>query len=809
MSKTNNSEAGRCALTVALLLAGMALTSSLVRAENETSGVGRAKPVELEPILIEAEASAPLILPALPSELDVEGPFGGSRSVLDTPRAVTPISGDLIERANIVEIRDLQRVVPNTYAPNTFGVASLPEIRGQLGEIFQDGLRRQGGNNGLGAPLSLNSFEQIDVIKGPPPVVLGSTQRVGGFINLIPKRPDLDQARGSLELSAGSYDQYRQQLDYSRPLDAGRSGVRIAVENRDEGSFYDFAEYESQSVFAAYRLKPDASTLFDFNFEYFNVDFTDIGGWNRPTQELIDNGTYITGEGLQPNGSTIPAPGAVISPTGMVQLPRSQVLTDPADISGNESVIANARFERTLSPGWRVASRGIYQHFEREEIAQNSFVEIIDDADTLENRTELIIDDAPELLGLKTRQQTTIGLDARYHDVTGYSQFTTEADNPIDLTAPVESRRIPLTPEQRAALVELRPGVFVSPGGQYDLDGDGEGDFMISDTTDSTHYQIGAFAQQDVQLTPRWNVLGGVRGDWYDVTARDPIPPPGVEAAEDSTRELLGSANGSLTFKPIPSLATYAAVSYSESTSNSLGGGFVLGEGNQIDEEDLATESRLYEVGVKYAPENADWYADLALFDQTRSLRNRDGSNSGIKTQGVEAQLAYRPEHAYFNLAASYLDARFDDSSGVQDSRAVVDAFDDSRPDIIDGTGIGSPNVTVFDPSDRRVPGLPDVLVSALAGYEFESGFGADASLVYTSSFPLDFLGTVKIRDQYTLNASAHYYWRRIDTDFRLDVLNLTDQENFSPIFDGGFFGSTLVFPEQPISALVSVRHYF
>ncbi len=794
---------------VRLLASGAVLIAGAAWAENDAPQSSRARTIELDPILIEGESAPPLSLPALPSELNVDGPFGSRRSVLDTPRAVTPISKNLIDRANIVEIRDLQRVAPNTYAPNTFGVASLPEIRGQLGEVFQDGLRRQGGNNGFGAPLSFNSFDQIDVVKGPPPVVLGSTQRVGGFINLIPKRPDLNQARGSLELQAGSWDRYLQQLDYSRPLDQGRSGVRISVENRNEGSYYDFVEYDSQSVFAAYRLKPDAATVFDLNFEYFNVDFTDNGGWNRSTQELIDNGTYITGEGLQPDGSSIPAPGAVISPTGTAQIPRSRVLTDPDDINGNESIIANARFERTIAPGWRVASRGIYQHFEREEIAQNSFVEIIDDADTVENRTELIIDYASGLFGLRTHQQSTVGLDVRYHDVTGYSQFTTEADNPIDLTAPVESRRIPLTPAQRSALVELRPGVFVSPGGQYDLDGDGEGDFMISDTTDSTHYQIGAFAQQDVQLTPRWSVLGGVRGDWYDVIARDPIPPPGVEAAEDSTQELLGSANGSLTFKPVPSVATYAAVSYSESTSNSLGGGFVLGEGNQIDAEDLATETRLYEVGVKYAPENADWYADLALFDQTRSLRNRDGSNSGIKTRGVEAQLAYQPEQAYFNLAASYLDARFDDASAVQDSRAVVDAFDDSRPDIINGTGIGSPNVTVFAPSDRRVQGLPDVLVSALAGYEFFSGLGVDASVVYTSSFPLDYLGTVKIRDQYTLNAAAHYFWRRINTDFRLDVLNLTDQENFSPIFDGGFFGSTLVFPEQPISALLSVRHHF
>ncbi|MGH8595123.1 MAG: TonB-dependent receptor, partial [Gammaproteobacteria bacterium] len=611
--------------------------------------------------------------PVLPSDVTIEGSFGQERTVLDTPRTVTTLTSDLIERAGLVELRDLQRVAPNLYGANTFGAASLPSIRGQLGEIFQDGLRRQGGNNGLGLPLSFNAFEQIDVIKGPPPVVLGPTQRVGGFLNLTPKRPDLEHVRADLRVQGGTWERYRQQLDYSTPIAIGRSGVRFAVENRDENSFYDFAAYESQDVYAAYRLHPDAVNMLDVNFEYFNVEFTDNAGFNRATQDLIDRGIYLTGQGVQPGGSSVPGPGAIISPTGGVRIPRSRVYTDPADRNSSESYALNARVTHEFASGWRFANRTIYQHLEREEVAANSFVEIIDGADTVENRAELIFDSVLPMFSLITQQTTDLGLDFRFHDILGFSQFTTEADNPVDLTGPVANRRIPLTPAQTARLVELRPGLFVSPGAQYDLDGDGAGDFNVSDTTDSTHYQVGVFLQQDIRFTPRWSALVGLRGDWYDVTARDGAPPPAIARARDSANALLASANLGVEFKPVPDLATYFAVSYSESTSNSLGGGFVLGADNRISAENFDTASRLLELGVKYAPAGA-WYADAAIFDQTRNLRNRDGSNSGIKTHGVETQIAYRPDrHLYGSIAASYLSARFDDSAAFQDSRTVLD----------------------------------------------------------------------------------------------------------------------------------------
>ncbi|XQF91824.1 TonB-dependent receptor plug domain-containing protein (plasmid) [Pseudoalteromonas espejiana] len=63
-------------------------------------------------------------------------------------------------------LQDVLAVSPNTYSASGFGAPSLPTIRGQLGELFQDGTRRQAGNNGFGVPLSFNSVEQIDVVKG-------------------------------------------------------------------------------------------------------------------------------------------------------------------------------------------------------------------------------------------------------------------------------------------------------------------------------------------------------------------------------------------------------------------------------------------------------------------------------------------------------------------------------------------------------------------------------------------------------------------------------------------------------------------
>jgi outer membrane receptor protein involved in Fe transport len=238
-----------------------------------------------------------------------------------------------------------------------------------------------------------------------------------------------------------------------------------------------------------------------------------------------------------------------------------------------------------------------------------------------------------------------------------------------------------------------------------------------------------------------------------------------------------------------------------------MGGGTVLGGGNEINPLNFATENTLYEVGVKYAP-SSNWYAEASVFDQTRSLRNRDGSNSGVKTQGAELQLFYQNDNVWVNGAYSYLDARFDDSAAFQGTSQVTDAFDNSRPDIIEGTGVGSPSFTAFAPSDSRVQGIPPQIVSINAGWQVTDDVQVGASALYTKSFPLDFLQTVMIRDQYTIDLNADYYVND-DLRLRLDIINVTDQDNWQPLFEGGFFGATLVMPNVPRHAQVTMQYAF
>ena len=776
---------------------GLAL-SALALAVSQ--GISAQQLTENEIEIVEVKGNASSLLNMNPADNSLRGLFGESLSAANTPRSVTSLSKEAMVALNINDLHDIVKAAPNAYASSGFGTPSLPSIRGQLGELFQDGIRRQAGNNGFGLPLSFNSVEQLNVVKGPSPILFGSTQRNGGFVNLQTKVAPTLGREGKATFRAARWDQYSAQVDYGQSIKEGESGFRLSAEYVNEGSFYDFVETESTNLFIAYRYTPSEALTWDISGEYYDTDYPDNAGINRPTQDLIDNGVYITGQGVQANGSEVAGAGAIVSPTGEVKIPRHRVFTHPDDINGANTTVLRSHLTYQYSPKIILRNLSYYQYLEREEIAQNSFVEIIDGAHTFENRSELDYT-------WSTSQTTTVGLALRLNDVLGYSQFTTEADNPIDLTGPLSNRVIPLTDAQKARLVEIRPNVFVSPGAQYDVDGDGNGDFNLSDTTDSRAWQSGLMLQQQSKWSERLTTVAGIRLDYYDVAAQDPLAPEGVEAASDNYSDTLTSYQFSAVYGLTEKINLYAVFSENDATSNSMAGGTVLGADNQINPLNFATENTLYEVGVKLTP-NDRWYAEASLFDQTRSLRNRDGSNSGIATQGAELQVFYQNEQVWVNGAYSYLDARFDDSAAFQETAQVLDVFDSSRPDIIEGTGVGSPSFAAFAPSNTRVQGIPSQIASLNAGWQVNGKFAVGASFLYTKSFPLDFLQTVYIRDQIALDINADY---RVNEQLRLraDIINVTDEENWQPVFEGGYFGATLVMPNVPRHLQLTMQYAF
>ncbi|MEO6246075.1 MAG: hypothetical protein ABIQ12_11645 [Opitutaceae bacterium] len=137
---------------------------------------------------------------------------------------------------------------------------------------------------------------------------------------------------------------------------------------------------------------------------------------------------------------------------------------------------------------------------------------------------------------------------------------------------------------------------------------------------------------------------------------------------------------------------------------------------------------------------------------------------------------------------------------------SINDAFDNSRPDIIAGTGRGAPNFTVYPAADHRFPGLPRVTANALGSYTLDSGFGGTLGATWSGEQYLDVLGRVVIHPQINVNAALFY--RQPRYELRLGVLNATDEKNVSPVFNG-FFGADLVFPEEPVRFRVSASYRF
>ena len=221
----------------------------------------------------------------LPTAVPTGSAYGFDQSILNTPRSGSVLSKTDLQDNHVEKLSDLINAASNTFGPDVFGITSLPYIRGQEGELYINGMLRVAGNNAYGLPVSLNSVEAMDIVKGPASPVYGSTQRVGGFVNLVTKRAPLDRTAGEIDYSFGSYRENHYSLDIGTPLIKNELGLRLSFEGMNDGSYYRNAKFLSQDVYIALDWKPSDTFKYELSAELFNVPhYTDNAGINRPTR---------------------------------------------------------------------------------------------------------------------------------------------------------------------------------------------------------------------------------------------------------------------------------------------------------------------------------------------------------------------------------------------------------------------------------------------------------------------------------------------------------------------------------------------
>ncbi|HUD97428.1 MAG TPA: TonB-dependent receptor plug domain-containing protein, partial [Woeseiaceae bacterium] len=232
---------------------------------------------------------------------ETDSMFGVNRSLVETPRSISIVSEVTMDRYSIETIDDFITTTPGTYGGSFFGVPGAISVRGRRGENYFRGFKRIT-NNGF-FPLPVGASSRVEIIRGPTPVLYGAG-RVGGLLNFYPKTvageniSSADSVQGYAEYTVGSYSKNNIAAQLSAPFELGgrQAGLSLYGEFEDSESFYRGREPEQQILQASFNSDLGNGFSLELGGMYYSSDgYNQTPGWNRLTQDLVDNGTYITG----------------------------------------------------------------------------------------------------------------------------------------------------------------------------------------------------------------------------------------------------------------------------------------------------------------------------------------------------------------------------------------------------------------------------------------------------------------------------------------------------------------------------------
>jgi iron complex outermembrane receptor protein len=226
--------------------------------------------------------------------------FGLGKPIVDTPRSISIVSGDMVDKFHINELVDMASFVPSTYTSFSFGIQGGLNIRGGAGDTYYREMKRI--NNGPNMPTLIGASDGVDIVRGPPSAVYGAGQ-VGGYTDYKPKSARastgryMDSITGKVTMTLGSYGKKTYTGEVGGPLSVfgKRAGFYAYAQVDDSGSYYYGSFTRQQIVQATLTVDLTSSLRLETGINYQNFHGTGISGWNRITQDLVSNRNYQAG----------------------------------------------------------------------------------------------------------------------------------------------------------------------------------------------------------------------------------------------------------------------------------------------------------------------------------------------------------------------------------------------------------------------------------------------------------------------------------------------------------------------------------
>ena len=736
-------------------------------------------------------------LGSLPGQ-DVESVFGFGKSILETPRSASTISQEQMERFNVSDIDELVAFAPGTFTQSFFGVAGSLDVRGTPGEVYFRGVRRL--DNPGNYPTPIGASSSVDIVRGPASPIYGPA-KIGGYLNFNPKSAKvgrgqyLDSPTGQFSYTTGSWDKNVLTAEVGGPgkLAGKELGYYIYAEQENSDSYYRNSETHQTVLQAAFDMDLTENLSVEFGGMYHKYDGNQNAGWNRVTQDLIDNGTYITGNAkpldadgdgsishfeyfaanlfvevdpLTEDGSSFSDDMALVD-VGTAQLGRDQTLIAADDVLENE--VTTLYFDMIYyADEWEIKNQFFYESYEN--LNENAYgFSQFHDAYVIEDKVIFATEYESDSLFAQFQFSPSI----RYTDFESGDDFINEFFDRRDLTGPSTAL------DRR--LLATRAGFGYS---NYDV---------------GNYLNLGVAAMTDLTWENGWNVVLGLRYDSVDVESTTPGGITLFGGDEDVTAEDKEdgiSWNASVSYKTDFGLVPYITVAEQAT--------IVAGQGANIDVENIPggffDTSELFEYGVKGSFLDDSLYVALSIYEQERTDINAQSTvtNNTTLNEGTEFELRWVVNEqlvltaVYTNIEVTNLTVL--DGGGFQFGFFGAEDFANiDDPSIFFG---GTPNGnTAYGNLSAIKAGIPENTYGLTATYDFLNGYAASVSVVNADEVSSGFSGSVTLPSYTLVNAGVSY--QAEDWSVNLTVKNLTDERYFRSNFPD-LFGSQIVLPELP-----------
>ncbi|HWU03568.1 MAG TPA: TonB-dependent receptor plug domain-containing protein [Novosphingobium sp.] len=802
----------RAGLVAGLLLAGSALTTPAL-AEGAAGADPAGEPAASDKPEIVVTGS----LGALPLK-DVGEIFGFNKTLIETPRSASTISKEQMERFGVSEIYDLVAQSPGTFTNSFFGVGGALDIRGTPGEVYFRGMRRL--DNPGNYPTPIAASDRIDIVRGPASPIYGPS-KTGGYMNFVPKSARaaggkfLDHPEGDIQFTGGSWGKKVLSASLRGPGKiAGKEfGFSLYGQVEDSGSYYRNMSTR-QSVFqASFESDISDSVRIEFGGMYHNYKGQQNGGWNRLTQALVNNGTYITGS-AQPldtngdgklsyneftsvgsfapffanpasatNASFAAYPWLKLSNVGTTTLSRKDVLTGPNDKLWNTA--KTAYFDVIWDAGHDLEVKNQLFFDGYDNINENAYgFAQFHNSYAIEDKIVV----SKKFDASMGKFQFQLSPSIRYTDFLHGDDYTYEYFHRVDLTQDYT----PLSTRQLATQCNCNYSNYVR--GYYT-------DAAIAALAD-LDFNFGL----DVTLGARYDYLHGKSS--YDLSKMLPSRAAATTIPTASDGKGAWSWSASVNYKAPFGLVPYFTIARQSTVV--AGQGAELYADTQLATHSWIAASRLIEGGVKGSWLGGRLYAALAVYNQKRTDFSVQSAtvNQAVETRGIEAEARWSVDK-HLLLTANYTKVKvynltfFNAGStfsflGIEDLKGVDPSL------FLGGQPGGLIPIKTMDAARRA--GIPTNTFAATATYAFDNGLAFSASAVKVDSVFSGQSQVVRLPAYTLVDLSASFKtgpWL-----FRVVCKNCTDETYFRANFTE-LFGSTIVLPEKPRSFEASVAYKF